>query len=116
MKKNKTTQKDFEIFKAEVIRLQSLFNLRDYDIQFRLSKIEECIAQCEWFPEGRIALFVLNTEYYNNVDFKVVGLHEMTHLLISPLVDLCKNRFVTEEQIHLVEEKIATIMEKLIIT
>jgi len=106
----KTTKKEFNEFIKEFKRMQSLLNLGDWDLTFKMDNLEE-VANISWNPEGRIAIVTL-CDRHSGLNTAKVARHEAWHLFYSALEDSAKERFVQENHIDVIVEKMCTIMEK----
>ncbi len=115
MKSIKTTDKDLELFKSEVLRLVDLFHIDTWDIYIELKKMVGCQACCTTNITGRSATFSLNTEIYLYTDEKIkeTALHEVCHLLLADVVDIGQHRYVTEDEAIKASETVACKLQSI---
>lgn len=99
----KTTQKQFNEFRAEVKKWLEFFGLeKQWNVHVALEKIpEEAVANCSTNHRGKIARIVLNTEYpqedYDQASMRKVAFHEVCELLLAELTGMVGWRYNIDE-------------------
>ncbi len=106
----------FKVFKAEALRCIDKLGLKDWDIGFQESSNTDIKARCNANYYGRVCLleFAKKHKYRDIKEAKLTARHEVSHILLSEMRELARNRYVTEEQLDVAEERIATLFEKLL--
>lgn len=114
----KTSQKDFERFKAEFSRWQRLLGLTDWRVCFCRRKLS-AYAEIATDIEGRIATVSFGTEHdeknYEDVGYCPVntGRHEAIELLLAELVMLSTYRFIRLDEIDAARHAVIRRLENL---
>lgn len=113
----KTTNRDFEQFKAEFLRWTDKLGLHGYQIYFELTKLDG-YAQIYIDEEGKCATVRLTTEvsgldaeYY---DFKKHAKHEAIHLLLNRMRVLGYDRYLPKDGLEDEWEKLVRVLEKVL--
>src|SRR3990167_9196664 len=100
----KLTQKHFNEFKTECLRLQKEWGLTDWELYFNFIKLDGSIAICNKNLFSRNATLTLNNEMDDSdkrhLNVKNSAKHEMIHVLLSPLDTLAYSRFVTQDELN----------------
>ncbi len=114
----KTTAKQFEEFKTEVLRLQPILGLQDWDICFHHTKKEGVYASTSYNREAAISTILFNTDLtdfeYKNLNIKRSALHECLHLVIADLYCMVESRNFDRFILNQAEEKLIRKLEKFI--
>jgi len=118
MKKSiKRTPTQFDIFKAECLKQIDRLGLKDWDIVItHKEKIEndEDAETCS-NTKGRVAIIKWNNQ--NGMVYTcpvTAAKHEVAHILMLPLTDIASRRWATKHELSVEEERIATILEKVL--
>lgn len=109
MKPKKTTQRDFEVFKAEVSKLLKKYHVIDWRIRFSMEEMPDNNAECCTRVIYKTCLFRINTNIYlySDEEIRQIALHEVCHLLIADISDLAYIPFKTEDQVEQATETVA---------
>ena len=118
-KDNITTEKHFEIFTKEVCRLVSVFGLKHKELYFDHCDLltEDPNARtlaCFEMGDGDVSWvrFTLGKNWgkqkITKHQLNATALHEVYHYLLSALNQLCRSRFITEDQIAQEEHHIVS--------
>ena len=116
----KTTPEEFDKFVQECTYLSELMGLKDWDIGYAHEVLKDddsdARAICETDYDGRICTikFNRNNESLRDQNPEQIARHEMAHALLAGLVGLANKRYVTEEQVTIEEERVCTILEKIL--
>jgi hypothetical protein len=115
-----TTKKHFDIYKQECLRLIDLFHLSGWRVYFEHSEMREKYGQMESDIESYIANMGLNKKWddtlrpCNEAEIRKLALHEVIHLLLAPISDLGKSRFVIRDELYAAEEELVHKLERII--
>jgi len=112
----KTTEEEFEKFKAECERQFLRLGLQDWDIRFEHKRLpkREC-ANWQYDCQAHSGVMILNTTKPDkDEDPEQTAKHECAHALITPLKELAESRFVTQREIDNAAEAIAMTLEKIL--
>lgn len=97
---NKTTKKQFEIFKHEVRRWINVFGLdATWSVHIYHEKLKEgIIGECSWMYTGKVARISLNTELPKDISqeeacVEKTAFHEVCELLLAEMQSLINERF-----------------------
>lgn len=118
--KNKTTKKDFELFRAEVQKWLGLFGLHGWDVDIEHEEVlVDCLATCSRSElKERTATIALSPNWsdYKVTDEQVKrsAFHEVMELLFTRIDLLARDRFVQEREIREEIHNLIRIMENLI--
>ena len=114
----KTTQAQFEEFKAEFMKYVELFGLKDYQIYFEHKKLEDSFADISVNCNACIATVVMAQEIPGECKFdfcpKESAKHEAIHLLLSRLYDIADCRYVQPEELKIEDERVVRILQKVL--
>ena len=116
----KTTKEDFQTFTGECDRLVPLLGFACWDISYAHEELKngdaDAIAMCEADYEDRTCTILFNKNNHSKRYQDPVNLakHEMAHLLLAGLAHMATNRFISQDQINIEEEKVCTVLEKLL--
>lgn len=122
-KSHKTTEADFEIFKAGVFRYMALFGLKGWEVDVRHNdKHIENRATCEADLSARHVTITLTKSKWSYVpserELKLVAFHEVCELLLWSLVQYAEARkpdgdlnSITHEIIHTLENSLFVLVE-----
>lgn len=96
----KTTKKDFEIFKSECEKWIDFFGLKEWNVFYKQTELEEPSIVADCYPTyiDKSALIRLNTEIQDNYGVDVINrfaFHEICHLLLNDIRTIGESRFVT---------------------
>ena len=104
IEENKTSKKDYELFKSECRKWQPILNLNDWYIDFEHDLIlEKCEACANMDLNAKAATLILSTEWVgvvNDRTVKMAAFHEMCEVFLCQIQMLANERFnVSPEQI-----------------
>ena len=91
VKVNKTTKKDFAIFKKAVLFWQEYFGLKNWEfliVHEEHESLKEVRAWCGYNVKGKIATIGLATEWNEIIDERQIrksAFHEVCEAMLSPL-------------------------------
>ena len=116
---NKTSKKDFELYKNECRKWIKIFGLLDWELYFEHeSKTVDALAGCSFTRVGRNVTLWLSKNWGTNkvstLDIKMTAFHEIGELLLSPLNDLAMERFVTQDQVEEATHVIIRTLENVV--
>ncbi|MCR4284975.1 MAG: hypothetical protein NUV97_02925 [archaeon] len=116
LKENKTTKKDFDLFKKECKYFIDIFELNNYKIYFNHKVFDnEDAANCVVDTTSYTAWLSLNKEQTaNNEDIKGFAKHEVIHLLLGRMSNQGYARFISKAEIEEAEEELTRKLEKII--
>jgi len=101
--KNKTTARDFEVFKKECELWVERFGLKDWDIVYKHQQIEY-MGSTVWDRQDRCADIILSTDFYSvkvtDFELKSTAFHEIFELILADLFTLACQRSTTSEELH----------------
>lgn len=97
---NKTTNKDFELFKKNVnhwVKFFGLNNWKIYLVHEDTQKELDAGAWCSWNVEGRAATIGLSIDWGNHTiptpyEIKRMAFHEVCEMMLAPMNDLAASR------------------------
>ena len=114
----KTTIKQFQEFKNEVLRLQPILGLQDWQIYFKHGKTEDTFATTHYDREGAVANMnfgiELKDDHKESLDIKRTAKHELLHLLLADLYCIAESRVFDRFLLNQAEEKAIRKLEKFI--
>lgn len=112
-------RQQFIIFKKEADRISSALGLKDWDITISLESIEDsppvmADANCDY--EGRGAHIRVNKdfEFSGTDEIKRTARHECIHILLAEFAHLARFRYITPPDLTVAEERICTVLEKIL--
>lgn len=115
----KTTKQDFERFKTYCLYWQRELGLDDWHLYFYHKSIDDSFAQTTSNPSGRGASITFNTKWVDRPttddELKQCALHEVLHIVTSPLLTEARSRFADEYTMDAEEHSIVTRMTNIII-
>ena len=116
----KTTQKQFEIFKAEFLKWQKELGLQGYIVYFVHKKLKNVYARIQVDEPGRVVTLFYNSrlekhEIESDPGPKSTAKHEALHLLSWRVDWLGSERFIGCNDIRDEIEKIVVVLEKLLV-
>lgn len=113
----KITQKQFEEFKTECLKLLNDFHLNDWDVYFEFEKIDEQ-ANCYVIPDGNITITLATEINFLNKNkneyLKELAKHEIIHCLIGRFSSLARDRYINEKELDTEEEHLVRKLTKII--
>ena len=106
----KITNKDFELYKKEVLKWMDEFKIGGWEVHFGIDeKDEENIAGSEWSLKSKIVTFNICRDWRNNLlntyEIKKSTLHEVLHLAIAKITTMAVRRYVNRDQVDEAEEE-----------
>ena len=114
--KDRTTPKQFELFKKEATQLINRLGIGEQEIQF-LHKRIQAKAEIEFHHDNK-AVLILSTTFHGDeatdTDVVLAAKHEVTHLLLRRLYQSAYDRFATKDQIDRAEHDIVYRLEKVL--
>jgi len=115
MGSRKATQEDFEIFKAEVLRLVEKFHIDDWTIVLKFEPLKGNNAEISTIPTAHHATIKFSTTTtLNDADeIRWSALHEVCHLLLSEISDVGWERWATIDQMKHADESTANKLASL---
>jgi hypothetical protein len=107
----KTTQKQFEQFKAEVQRYCNLLSLGCWKLYFEKKRLDS-IAYVYFNSETCCATFCVCDEYQESDEFDPVisARHEVYHLFCARMIDLGCMRFIRKQELLDCAEQMARVL------
>jgi len=119
--KSNETERFFEIFKNECLRLQKEFGLTDCQINFKLVKLKDRHSLINYNYDKRIATIHFNSDIckdkeikLNDEFVKLCAKREIIHLLLSELEVLAYTRFLNIGDVNTAIEKLVAKLTNLI--
>lgn len=117
----KITQKQFNLFRLEVLKWIDFFGLKEWQTCFLFEKINNR-AEIRYNCVSGIAVFVLNTgwnemnkAWVNDANIKKAGFHEVCELLLGRLSDMADRRHdVTEAGVEEEKHRIIRTLENVL--
>lgn len=111
----KTTTKQFEEFKTEVLRLQPILSLNRWKIYFEHKKIDGGVfARTHYKRDGMVSNMIFNIDTNDNrLDVKQTAKHECLHLLLANLFCIAENRHFDSFELEKSEEEVIRVLEKI---
>ncbi|MBU2549037.1 MAG: hypothetical protein KKB20_11525 [Proteobacteria bacterium] len=103
--RDKTTKKHFELFKSEVLKWLNTLGIKGWRLHFYHEDSDDtagCWAIVRYKTVDRVAEFVLARTWTSEpLDHEVAqtAFHECLELLLAPLVNLARERYVSENAI-----------------
>lgn len=111
MSKVKTTEKDFERFKAECLKWIDRFHLNDWDVAFCMEDLRDANAEVSYQKGNRKALFRLGSECEAFSTIEDYAKHECLELLLADLAVLSSS-FFSED---LINDEVHKVINKLMV-
>lgn len=116
---NKTTKKDFEMFKMECEKWIDFWGLKEYSYNFYHEKRESRgLAFSRLNASDYWASLILNTNWcehkITDLKIKECAFHEVAHVLLERLFSCATARFLSEEEINSELESVIKRMENCI--
>lgn len=107
----KVTSKQFAFFKKCCKQYIELFSLGNWEITYKLEKLEGNRCECWWKLSGYVATIYLNDRWQQgwpltNKILRNCALHEVAHLLLARLSSNARARYVQEEDLRESEEEV----------
>ncbi len=108
----KVTQKQFQFFKDCCQKYINRFNLNNWDVYYKLEKLEGNRSEIGFKLGGYVATIFLDAGWsskispLNNIELRKCALHEIIHLLLARLSTNANERFVQEADVKEAEEEI----------
>ena len=101
----KITNKDFGVYKTEVVKWINSFGLNGWDFDFKIDgKDKDSLSTLRWNNEGRNCTFTINRDWGNNEiseeNIKKSALHEVLHLIFSKATHLADKRFADKHSLE----------------
>lgn len=114
-----TTNKQFQIFKAEVERLVELFGLTHWNLYILHEGEGEFVCSIGRNIEKMTATIKFSKkpdlgEKMTEEFIKEGALHEVVHLLIGELAEMASCPFLTESELYSEEEKLVNRLTKIL--
>ncbi len=107
MKKNKTTKKHFEIFKAECEKWIEFFGLKGWRVEYWHEYCKGARASCSYSFEDRTADIYLSTEWNSPInisEIKRTAFHEACEVLFIRIRVIAEYRYIdkseVDEEVH----------------
>lgn len=102
---NKTSKKDFELYKKECLKWIKVFGLLDWEPYFdHNEKVTESTARCSFNHESKNVTFTLFQDWEGEIisceTINMCAFHEVMELLLCKMTSLCHERFITENEIQ----------------
>ena len=117
----KVPRSHFERFKKEVLRQIDRLGLKDWDVDFKFDDLSPDAqeAKIEMNYKIRKASFFYSTRLlgdrlHSGIGPIVAAKHEVAHLLVFELACIGASRFITDDEIRIAEEKLVTILSKVL--
>ena len=113
----KTTKADFEEFKKWFLYYQDLFGLKNFDVTFLHKKVNGIYASCDVQGDTTAVVMLNNQTSKDDIGvppMKELARHEAAHLLLGRLKKMACTRFMNPDEIDREEERVVTILEKVI--
>ena len=114
---HKTSPKDFEFFKKEVIKYQKLLGLTDWKIYLDHESVENSLAWIRRDQEGRCCTIGLSVKWdHQKVSRDLIASstrHEILHLLLADLRLAGNKRQTTDEDFTIAEHSIIRRLENI---
>lgn len=111
----KTTKKDFELFKNRHQYWCNYFGIKNWRIYYEHKKLDDSYALTSPRYYDRLTVVTLGTEDVDNNSMDRLALHEVLHLLISPLSGRATDRFTTEQELNTAEHEVIWTLESIIL-
>lgn len=115
----KTTQKHFQIFRDEILRLIDLLGFKDFRIDIEMEDYKDDTSLARIFTDcaSRSATFQINAKRPKDslTDEELIrsARHEIGHLFTADLRNLAYSRFLDDSEIEQACESFARRFEKL---
>jgi hypothetical protein len=118
-KKHRLTETDFKLFKSECEKYRKKCGLDEWRFYYKFNNIPSgSMAQVRRNIESRSADFELNRFWdknkYSRDEIIDTACHEVMHILVGELAVIGYNRFITEPQFDMVEERLIEKLVKII--
>lgn len=108
----KVSKRQFELFKKECKKWIDIFELNNWDINFKQNKTKNAIAYCYTDINSYQATIHLCKDWssekmeFTDKNIKKTALHEVLHLLLARLSDYGGSRFLTNDDFIEAEEEL----------
>ncbi len=115
----KTNKKDFELFKLECEKWINKFELNGFQFRFywKEDDTNRACVDINQIKQGLIKIY-FGKEWSNDPitekEIKKIAKHEMIHCLIADFAFSAYKRFMTEDELYKLEEKLVNRLNKLI--
>lgn len=115
----KTTRADFELFKKYCVEYYDKLGLREWTVYYKHARTNDAYASSAWLLSGMIATITLCTDWdtlrpKNEAELRKLALHEIMHILMSPLVAEAEDRYANETAIRIAEHSIIRRLENIL--
>ena len=114
----KVSQKQFEEFKKECLRLQKEWGLNGYRLFFYFKELESRYAESETDLKGMTASIRLSSELselaLGDLNISEAAKHEMIHVLLGRVLTMGYTRFIDKKEMVSAEEEVVRILEKIL--
>jgi hypothetical protein len=101
---NKTTKKQFEVFKAECKKWLNYFGLNGWQAEYRHDKAEGNRGQVSWRITARNSIITLADEWESfrdtpitDFEIKKVAFHEVCEILLARITMMANNKIANHE-------------------
>jgi len=102
----KTTQTQFKYFQKCCDEYIEFFGLKNWTIYYQLYDFEDrSLAEVHWKIPGNVATIYLAAQDDSDVapftmeQLRATALHEIVHLVLTPLYDCATNRYTSETEV-----------------
>lgn len=113
-----TTARHVDVFKKEVLFWIEKWGLHEWEPRFSHEECENDLAALRFNICGRVATFILATEWkrtaINNYQIKVCAKHEAIELLLAESHGIAIARYVTEDEFLSAHHALVRRLEKLL--
>lgn len=115
---HRTTARHFAIFKAECERCIDHFRIVGWRVEYVHEDLVDARARCRSNAVDQVAVLVLSTIWRDiaptdNAVLKSAR-HEVIHLIVDPLDELCQFRWVTQDQHRHALESVVRHLEEIL--
>ena len=117
---NKTTNKDFKIFRDECRKWIDIFGLKSWSVKYdhRNAAGKDTLASCCYSVTDRVATLVLSKDWGNDVvdDYQIEksAFHEVCELFLANIRTLAEYRYTTmleiDEEVHAVIRTLENVL------
>lgn len=116
----KTTKAEFELFKKRCYHWQQRLSLNNWAVYFEHMNTKDAYAKTHWSTTQMAATiqFCVNwdkTRPKNDAEIDRLALHEISHILLAPLVSEANWRFTSEDAIDSAEHAIVRALENILV-
>ncbi len=114
---NKTTKKDFVLYKAESQKWIALFGLNNWDVNFYHTDDEgSCLAWTAFNFEGKLVDSHLNKKWPERMkptpyEIRKTAFHEVCEVLLFPIRYLGECRFLTNSEMEPEVHNVINVLE-----